>query len=186
VACKNKSAQAPDNPPLAIEQEMIFIPGGEFMMGKGNGGDSPVHKVYVYSFYLDKYEVTNAQYLASCKETGKRFPEFWGMEEFHSSPNFPNHPVVGISWLDTKAYAEWCGKRPPTEAEWISDYYSSEYYKKSPLKNPKGPDNGKFRVFRGGGWHSGPGCVRIHYRNVLPSNWLDFNVGFRCVKDVEK
>ena len=30
-----------------------------------------------------------------------------------------------------------------------------------------------------------PSCNRVYYRNALPSNWVDFNVGFRCVKDVK-
>ena len=55
----------------------------------------------------------------------------------------------------------------------------------SPADNPRGPDQGRFRVFRGGGWHTGPGCVRVFYRNALPANWRDFNVGFRCAKDVD-
>ena len=54
---------------LAITQqdsEMTLVPGGEFLMGKDmkNGlGFSPVHKVKVDSFYMDKYEVTNRDYL---------------------------------------------------------------------------------------------------------------------------
>lgn len=42
----------------------------------------------------------------------------------------------------------------------------------------------RFRVIRGGGWHSGPSCNTVHYRNALPAQWVDFNVGFRCVRDV--
>ena len=50
-------------------------------MGMEKGWDtSPVHAVYVDNFYLDKHEVTNAQYYAFCEETGKSLPEFWGME----------------------------------------------------------------------------------------------------------
>jgi hypothetical protein len=74
--------------------------------------------VHIDAFYVDKFEVTNAQYLASCEDAGWRLPECWGMEAFHSTLDFPNHPVVGVSWSDAKAYAEWAGKRLPTEAEW--------------------------------------------------------------------
>ena len=52
-----------------------------------------------------------------------------------------------------------------------------------PEANPTGPEKGRFRVFRGGGWHTGPYCSRVCFRNALPSNWVDFAVGFRCVKD---
>ncbi|OQX96028.1 hypothetical protein B6I21_02315 [candidate division KSB1 bacterium 4572_119] len=69
--------------------------------------------------------------------------------------------------------------------EWVADWYDEDYYKVSPDKNPKGPKKGKFKVFRGGGWHSGPGCINVFRRNALPSNWVDFNVGFRCVKKIK-
>ena len=67
--------------------------------------------------------------------------------------------------------------------EWVQDYYDRDYCASSPVHNPKGPDEGKFRVIRGGGWHTGPSCNRVFFRNALPVNWLDFNVGFRCAKD---
>ena len=229
--------------PEVIKAEMVLIPGGEFLMGKDEEGDcSPAHKVYLDSFYIDKYEVTNARYLEFCTQTDRKLPEFWGMAEFHSGPDFANYPVVGITWNDAKAYAEWAGKRLPTEAEWeyaargglkgmnypngdevdstranysvegimrgtvpvssylpngyglynmagnvwewVSDYYDGDYYENSPYKNPQGSEDGKFRVIRGGGWHSGPYCNRVYYRKALPSNWVDFAVGFRCAKDL--
>ena len=67
--------------------------------------------------------------------------------------------------------------------EWILDFYDRNYYSSNPSVNPQGPSSGKFRVIRGGGWHSGPYCNRVYYRNALPPNWVDFNVGFRCTKD---
>jgi formylglycine-generating enzyme required for sulfatase activity len=69
--------------------------------------------------------------------------------------------------------------------EWVSDYYQADYYLESPAKNPQGPKIGKFRVFRGGGWFSGPMCVTVYKRNALSSNWVDFSVGFRCAKDAK-
>jgi hypothetical protein len=67
---------------------------------------------------MDRHEVTNAEYLAFCDATKRHLPEFWGMEAFRSGPNYPGHPVVGVSWGDAKAYADWRGVRLPTEAEW--------------------------------------------------------------------
>jgi sulfatase modifying factor 1 len=69
--------------------------------------------------------------------------------------------------------------------EWTSDYYGDDYYSESPFQNPVGPSRGRFKVIRGGSWHSGAMCVQVYYRNGLPSNWIDFAVGFRCVKDVK-
>lgn len=68
--------------------------------------------------------------------------------------------------------------------EWVGDYYAPDYYASSPSADPQGPASGKFRVIRGGGWHSGPYCNRVYFRNALPANWVDFNVGFRCARDI--
>lgn len=69
--------------------------------------------------------------------------------------------------------------------EWVADRYAADSYATGGGRDPAGPAHGRFRVIRGGGWHSGPSCCQVHYRNALPSNWLDFNVGFRCAKDGE-
>ena len=66
--------------------------------------------------------------------------------------------------------------------EWVSDYYSEDYYLGGPKENPQGPEEGDQHVVRGGGWHSGPSCNTVHVRN--PLLWSDFNVGFRCARDV--
>ena len=112
--------------------EMLLIPAGEFQMGSNDGfrrdDEKPVHTVSLDAFYMDKYEVTNAQYRLFVKETGHKEPEGsslvggslhrgfypWSDENF----NGDNQPVVCVSWEDAKAYAEWAGKRLPTEAEW--------------------------------------------------------------------
>lgn len=67
--------------------------------------------------------------------------------------------------------------------EWVADAYDKDYYTSSPKTNPPGPDAKKFRVIRGGGWHSGPTCNRVYFRNALYAPWRDINVGFRCAKD---
>jgi formylglycine-generating enzyme required for sulfatase activity len=95
--------------------EMVLIPAGEFEMGSNDSsGEKPMHTVYLDAFYIDKYEVTNAQYKKFIDETSHRKPGYW------KEPNYdaPNQPVVDVSWDDAKAYADWAGKRLPTEAEW--------------------------------------------------------------------
>lgn len=69
--------------------------------------------------------------------------------------------------------------------EWTADYYGHDYYMTSPESNPSGPVQGRFRVIRGGSWHSGGMCQQVYYRNGLPVSWVDFAVGFRCVKDIK-
>ncbi len=69
--------------------------------------------------------------------------------------------------------------------EWVADRYGVEYYAASPVEDPRGPEKGRFRVVRGGGWYTGPMCMDVALRYALPANWVDFNVGFRCARDLE-
>lgn len=91
-------------------KEMIYIPAGEFLMG---GEKKPV---YVDAFYIDKYPVTNAEYKAFVDATGYRQPDHWRGGTY--PPDKADHPVVQVNWEDAAAYAEWAGKRLPTEEEW--------------------------------------------------------------------
>ena len=102
--------------------QMIAIPGGEFWMGQADGRDEerPLHRVTVAPFRLARYQVTNAEYDAFVRATGRPAPPF------RLQPHFadPAQPVVGVSWFDAVAYCEWLShelgelRRLPTEAEW--------------------------------------------------------------------
>src|SRR5260370_19250798 len=77
---------------------LIAIPGGDFRMGQADGRDEerPVHCVSVEPFRLSRYQVTNADYDAFLRSTGRDAPPF------RADPKFgcPNPPVVGGSWFD--------------------------------------------------------------------------------------
>ncbi len=112
---------------------MVLVPAGEFIMGLSKGDTKwirqkigaeerffrnqlPRHKVKVSAFYIDKYEVTNAQYKKFVDATGRTPPEDWKNGTYPGGK--ANHPVVFVTWHDAEAYAKWAGKRLPTEEEW--------------------------------------------------------------------
>jgi formylglycine-generating enzyme required for sulfatase activity len=101
------------------KSEMVLVKAGEFTMGSDTGGDEskPAHKVTVPAFYIDKTEVTNAQFKEYCTMSGKQPPPdpFWDKGYFEKRPNAP---VLGVSFDEAKAFAVWAGKRLPTEQEW--------------------------------------------------------------------
>jgi formylglycine-generating enzyme required for sulfatase activity len=76
--------------------------------------------------------------------------------------------------------------------EWTSDWYTQYYYSVAPSKNPRGPDTGKYRVLRGGGWATdaaggggGVPLLAVHYRNYAPGDQTSNVVGFRCARDAK-
>jgi formylglycine-generating enzyme required for sulfatase activity len=72
----------------------------------------------VEAFLIDKYEVTNAQYMEFVKATQHSMPEYIKENTGEIPKERENCPVTDVSWEDATAYCEWCGKRLPTEAEW--------------------------------------------------------------------
>src|SRR3990170_3795468 len=99
-------------------RDMVLIPAGSFTMGydKRHPDEGPSHNVNLGSFYIDKYEVTNAQYADFIMATKRAPPLFWKNGQY--PPEKAKHPVVMVSWYDAKDNCEWAGKRLPTEEEW--------------------------------------------------------------------
>jgi formylglycine-generating enzyme required for sulfatase activity len=108
---------------------LVLAPAGEFAMGP----PSNPRRVTLRAFYIDRCEVTNAQYakfLAAVEKQGDaawrhpdqpktkkhRVPSHWSNAELGEAKK--DHPVVGVDWFDAYAYAKWADKRLPTEAEW--------------------------------------------------------------------
>jgi len=103
-----------------------LIPGGIYILGSppdepGRYADEPTpYRVTLKPFYISETEITNAQYGRFIRETGRRPPLYWHDKNL----NRPDQPVVGVTWLDAVAFAEWLTRttgvfhRLPSEQEW--------------------------------------------------------------------
>lgn len=131
----------------ADKSPMVLIPGATFKMGTDMADipklqeifkirraeifaeETPRHEVKINSFYLDRYEVTNADFsnfldknpvwrkdrIPAEFHNGK-YLQFWNGNKFEKAKE--NHPVVFVSWYAAVAFCQSQGKRLPTEAEW--------------------------------------------------------------------
>jgi iron(II)-dependent oxidoreductase len=70
-------------------------------------------------------------------------------------------------------------------AEWVSDWYDLDYYKSAPDRNPKGPETGSQKAFRGGGWMDSTTTMRVAMRNGTDPNTKINWMGFRCARDAQ-
>ncbi len=94
-------------------------------------------------------------------------------------------PIISVDKYDNAVSPYGAFQMVGNVAEWVADWYDKDYYKTAPDRNPKGPDTGTQRGFRGGGWIDSTPSVRVSQRNgtepKTAMNWL----GFRCARDVK-
>jgi len=115
---------------------MVYVPAGDFLMGSSDqqiatvqvmcpscdiSDESPQHKVYLDAFWIDRTEVTNAQYaqcvaIGVCRAPSKLYS--YTHSSYYGNPEYDNYPVIYVDWNDAVAYCVWAGRRLPTEAEW--------------------------------------------------------------------
>jgi formylglycine-generating enzyme required for sulfatase activity len=136
---RHLSALALDN--LGFENRQVLdnllmtrVPAGEFIMGSKEalGADTP-RRIRTDAFLIDRFPLTNGQYSRFVEAGGYGEQQHWSEEGWQwrekggrsgplvpDDPRFdiPSAPVVNISWYETQAYANWAGKRLPTEQEW--------------------------------------------------------------------
>ena len=125
--------------------ELIKIPAGSFLMGstdddpQADEDEKPLHVLDLPIYWIDKTEVTNAQFRPFVDGDGYTNSEYWTAAGWHwrvteditqplfgdnSDWNDDQQPVGGISWYEAVAYAHWLSKytsqdfRLPTEVEW--------------------------------------------------------------------
>jgi len=101
---------------------MVFVPGGVFTMGDDRDATfaSPAHQVRLSGYYIDQHEVTVRQFRLFLSETHFRGkpPASWSTADEPGKPSTDALPMVMVNAGDAIAYAEWAGKRLPTEAQW--------------------------------------------------------------------
>uniref|UniRef100_A0A8C0QBR6 Sulfatase modifying factor 1 n=2 Tax=Canis lupus familiaris TaxID=9615 RepID=A0A8C0QBR6_CANLF len=162
----NAPGQVPGERPLA-PTKMVLIPAGVFTMGTDDpqikqDGEAPARRVSIDAFYMDAYEVSNADFEKFVNSTGY-------LTEVDAFP--PNgyglYNIVGNVW------------------EWTSDWWTV-HHSVEKTHNPKGPPSGKDRVKKGGSYMCHKSyCYR--YRCAARSqNTPDSsasNLGFRCAAD---
>jgi len=117
--------------------ELIFIPAGRFLMGTSDeeveedfkackelvpecdrrifDAEKPEHLVWLDAYYIDRYNVTNKQYLECILDNECSPPR---RSQFLKDPAYADYPVVFVDWNQARNYCSWAGGRLPTEAEW--------------------------------------------------------------------
>ncbi|PIQ26389.1 hypothetical protein COW36_14600 [bacterium (Candidatus Blackallbacteria) CG17_big_fil_post_rev_8_21_14_2_50_48_46] len=123
---------------LQTKGAMAWIPEGVYPIGDAlHSSERPVHSQKTEGFYLDFFPVSNAEFSefmqaggyqradfwlpqgwAFVQEQQLTGPAFWNLPGHCCGEDYPDFPVVGVSWYEAVAFANWAEKRLPTEVEW--------------------------------------------------------------------
>ena len=107
------------------DMAMIFVSEGEFLMGsvngEGDGDEEPQHAVFLDSYWIDQFEVTNAMY-ANCVSAGVcSLPvsvASYSISHYYGNPEYEDFPVVNVTWYQARKYCHWAERSLPSEAQW--------------------------------------------------------------------
>ena len=194
--------------------ETVRIDGGSYEIGAPAGGfaydnERARHLVELAPFEIDKWPVTNGEYISFIEETDAEPPLYWEKDGEgwacaamgRREPVDPAEPVVHVSWHEADAFARWAGKRLPSEQEWeaaaphldgvgaawewtSSDFLAYPGFEAFPYREYSEVFFGdEYKVLRGGSWATHPSVMRSSFRNWdLPQRRQIFS-GMRCARD---
>ncbi len=102
--------------PAEVTRDMVLVPAGDVRYRRVLDAEDVLQDARVeQAFWIDRFEVSNADYKRYTEATGRPEPIHWADFEFAA---IADKPVVAIRWFEASQYAEWAGKRLPTMLEW--------------------------------------------------------------------
>ena len=109
-------------------KDMSQIPAGIFIMGSNStlADEAPAHRVYLDSYWIDKYEVSAEQFSEFLNAKNNRKGYYLDnkigtliySDRYRPRTGLENFPINNVNWSAANDYCRWKGKRLPTEAQW--------------------------------------------------------------------